>query len=76
MSGECSAHGDDEKCIGPTQFWVIYMKRRDHFRDQGIYNIKTNLKGVRWEDVVSVCMAQDIGEWRGLVNAIMNVQVP
>jgi hypothetical protein len=37
MAGECSTHEDDKKCIGPTHFLLIYMKGRDHFRDQDIY---------------------------------------
>jgi hypothetical protein len=37
MAGDCSTHEDYEKCIAPTEFWVIYMKRRDQFRDKGIY---------------------------------------
>jgi hypothetical protein len=39
-------------------------------------NIKMNLKGIRYEDVDSVYMAQDRDQWCGLANTIMNLHVP
>jgi len=34
MSGACSTHGRDEKCI--QYFWSENLKRRDHSEDLGV----------------------------------------
>jgi hypothetical protein len=39
-------------------------------------NIKIDVKETGWEDVDWIHLAQDTDQWRALVNAVMNFQVP
>jgi len=39
-------------------------------------NIKMDLKGVEWRSMDWIDMAWDISNWRELVKAVMNLQVP
>jgi hypothetical protein len=43
------------------------QKERDHYEEQDI----GDLNGMDWID-----LAQDIDQWRALVNMVMNFQVP
>jgi hypothetical protein len=39
-------------------------------------NIKIDLREIRWEGRDWIDLAQDRDQWRDLVNAVMNLQVP
>jgi hypothetical protein len=39
-------------------------------------NIKIDLRETGWDGVDWVDLAQDRGQWRALVNAVMNLRVP
>jgi hypothetical protein len=39
-------------------------------------NIKTDLRGIGWDDVDWIDMAQDRNQWRALVNTVLNLRVP
>jgi hypothetical protein len=38
--------------------------------------IKLDLKEIQWGDIDWINLAQDRDQWRGLVNAVMNLRVP
>jgi len=40
------------------------------------FNIKMNLKEVRWRGMGWFDLAQDRDRWRALVNAVMNLRFP
>jgi hypothetical protein len=39
-------------------------------------SIKIDLRGIRWDGMDSIDLAQDRGQWRDLVNTVMNLRVP
>jgi hypothetical protein len=39
-------------------------------------NIKIDLREMGWDDVGWIDLAQDRGQWRALVNTVMNLGVP
>jgi hypothetical protein len=39
-------------------------------------NIKIDLRGVGWDGMDLIDLAQDRHKWRALVNAVMNLRVP
>jgi hypothetical protein len=47
---------------------------RPRGRQEG--NIKTDFKGLYFDDVRCIHLAQDRDQWRALVNTVMNLQVP
>jgi hypothetical protein len=76
MRGACSAHGEDEKCV---QILVGKpegkrpLGRPKRRRDD---NIEMDLKEIGLNDVNWIHVAQDRGQWRALVNTVMNLRVP
>jgi hypothetical protein len=45
-------------------------------RHRLVDNIKTDLIQIGWGDVDWIGLVQDRDNWRALVNAVMNLQVP
>jgi hypothetical protein len=41
-----------------------------------VENIKMDLKAIGWDGVDLIDMAQDRGQWRVLVNTVLNLRVP
>jgi hypothetical protein len=39
-------------------------------------NIKMDFREIGWDGVDSIDLAQDRGQWRALVNAVMKLQIP
>jgi hypothetical protein len=39
-------------------------------------NVKIDLAEIEWGDVEWIGLPQDMGKWRALVNAVMNILVP
>jgi hypothetical protein len=45
-------------------------------RRRWVDNIKMDLKGIGWDGMDWIDLAQDRDQWRTLVNAVMNLPVP
>jgi hypothetical protein len=45
-------------------------------RHRWVDNIKIELREIGWDGMDWIDLAQDRGQWRALVNTVMNVQVP
>jgi hypothetical protein len=45
-------------------------------RRKWVDNIKTYLREIRWGGMDWIDLAQDIDQWRALVNTVMNLRVP
>jgi hypothetical protein len=45
-------------------------------RRRWVDNIKMDLREIGWDDMDWIDLAQDRDQWRVLVNAVMNLQVP
>jgi hypothetical protein len=45
-------------------------------RRRCVENIKIDLRGIGWDDVDWIDLAQDRDQWRTLVNTVMNLRVP
>ena len=59
-----------------TGFWWRNMRDRDHWGDlRWEDNFKLDLQEVGW-GIDWIHLAQNRDRWRGLVNAVMNYQVP
>jgi hypothetical protein len=39
-------------------------------------NIKMDLREIKWDSMDWIDLAQDMDQWRALVNAVMNLRVP
>jgi hypothetical protein len=44
-------------------------------RRRWLSNIKIDLRGIGWDDMDWIDLAQDRDQWRALVNTVMNVRV-
>jgi hypothetical protein len=45
-------------------------------RRRWVDNIKTDLRGVGWDGMDWIHLAEDRDQWRALVNTVMNIRVP
>jgi hypothetical protein len=45
-------------------------------RRRWVDNIKMNLREIGWDGIDWIDLVQDRGQWRALVNAVMNLRVP
>jgi hypothetical protein len=45
-------------------------------RRRCVDNIKMDLREIGWDGMDCIDLAQDRDQWRALVNAVMNLQVP
>jgi hypothetical protein len=57
-----------------TKFWLESLKGRQGHRLED--NNKIILRGIGWEGVDWIYLAQDRNQWWALVNMVMNLQVP
>jgi hypothetical protein len=57
-------------------YWWETQKVRDHWEDQDVHNIKTNLRETGCNGMNWVELAQDRDQWRALVNTLMNLRIP
>jgi hypothetical protein len=52
------------------------MKRKDPLLYLKEDDIKMDLREIRWEGLDWMHLAQDRGQWRAVVNTVMNFRVP
>jgi hypothetical protein len=71
MGRACSTNGGEEECIG---YWRESQKERDNWEDQK--NITMDLGEMGWDGVDWIDMAQDMDQWRALVNMVLHIRVP
>jgi hypothetical protein len=45
-------------------------------RRRSVDNIKIDLREIGWDGMDWIDLAQDMDQWRALVNTVMNLQVP
>jgi hypothetical protein len=45
-------------------------------RRRWVDNIKMDLRGIGWDGIYWIELAQDRDQWRALVNTVMNLRVP
>jgi hypothetical protein len=45
-------------------------------RRRWVDNIKIDLRGTGWDGMDWIKLAQDMDQWRALVNTVMNLRVP
>jgi hypothetical protein len=59
-------------------YWWESQKERDHWEDQdvGEWTILKLILEIGWDDVDWIDMAQDMDQWRALVNTVLNLGVP
>jgi hypothetical protein len=59
-------------------YWWEIQKERDHWEDQEVCvdNIKMDLREIEWDSNDWIDLAEDRGQLRALVNAVMNIRVP
>jgi hypothetical protein len=58
--------------VGKPEGKELLGRPRSKWKD----NIKIHLRQTGWEGVDWVSLAQNTDRWRGLVNTVMNLQVP
>jgi hypothetical protein len=61
-------------------YWWESQNKRDHKEDldAGGWTIRIiiDLREIGWDGMDWIDLAQDRGQWRGLVNTVMNLRVP
>jgi hypothetical protein len=45
-------------------------------RRRWVYNVKMDLREIRWSGVDWIDLAQDRDQWRAVMNTVMNLRVP
>jgi hypothetical protein len=48
----------------------------ERLRRKWVDNIKMDFREIKWDSMDWIDLAQDTDQWRALVNAVMNLQVP
>jgi hypothetical protein len=62
-----------------TGYWWESQKERGHWEDprrRWVDNIKMDLREIGWDGMDWIDLAQDMDQWRALVNTVMNLRVP
>jgi len=76
MGGASCTHGRDEKYIkilvGKPKGKIPLGRLRRKWED----NIRMDLGDIGWEGVDWIHLAQDIEQWRSVVNTVMELRVP
>jgi hypothetical protein len=68
--------------MGRTGTYRILMGKPERKRPLGtptrrwVENIKTDLTEIGWDGMDWIHLAQDMDQWRALVNRVMNLRVP
>jgi hypothetical protein len=54
------------------------LKGKDNLEDLGVDGkiIRMDIREVEWKNVDWIHLAQDKGQWRAVVNTVMNLRVP
>jgi hypothetical protein len=61
-----------------TVFWWGHLWGRCHFEDLGVHGriiLKLNFLEVQWGGVDCIGLSQDRDQWRGVVNAVLNIML-
>jgi hypothetical protein len=76
MSGACSTNGEKRNAyrilVGKPEGKRPLGRPRRRWLD----NIKMDLRKIGWDEVNWIDMAQDMDQWRALVNTVLNLRVP
>jgi hypothetical protein len=59
-------------------YWWESQKERDHWEDQDVGGwtiLNWILREIGWDGVDWIELAQDRGQWRALVNTVINLRV-
>jgi hypothetical protein len=62
-----------------TGYWWESKKERDHWEDQDVGGstiFKMDLREIGWDGVDWIDMAQDMDQWRALMNTVLNFRIP
>jgi hypothetical protein len=76
MGGACSTNGEKRNSC---RIMVRKPERKrplGRFRRRSEDNIKMNLREIEWAGMDWIDLAQDMDQWRVLVNTVMNLRVP
>jgi hypothetical protein len=60
-------------------YWLESQKERDHWEDQDVGGwtiLKWILREIGWHGMDWIDLAQDMDQWRALVNTAINFWVP
>jgi hypothetical protein len=72
----CNTHGEERNAfrilVGEAEGKVPLERPRRRWED----NIKIDLRKIGWDYMDRIDRAQDRGQWRALVNTVMNFWVP
>jgi hypothetical protein len=76
MGGACGKNGERRAAY---RVWVGKLERKrppGRHKHRWEDNMKTDLQEVGWGCMDWIYLAQDMYQWRAVVNAVMNLQVP
>jgi hypothetical protein len=76
MCKECSTNGEKRNTYMLLTGKLERKKPLRRPKRRWVDNIKMNLRGIRWGGMQWSYLAQDKGQWRTLVNTVMNHRVP
>jgi hypothetical protein len=62
--------------LAPAFILIIITRRIGRPRRRWVDNIKMDLRGIKWDGIDWIELAQDRKQWRALVNTVRNLRVP
>jgi hypothetical protein len=64
------------KCRRPSEFCALPEGKSPLGRHRSEDNIKVDLRDIGWGGMDWIHLAQDMDQWRGLINMVVNLRVP
>jgi hypothetical protein len=75
MGGACSMNGEKRNAYRTLMGKSEGKRQLERPRHSWVDNIKMDLREIGWDCVDWIDMTQDRGQWRSLVNMVLNLRV-
>jgi hypothetical protein len=76
MGRACSTNGEERNAYRKLVGKLEGKRPLGRSRRKWVDNIKMDLRGIKWDGMDWIDLAQDRDQWRDLVNTAVNLRVP